>query len=272
MHRARSARRSALGRTLRCGLFLVLPHRAVSLVPVVPPPGSVGSVVASLPEVWSAYESALAVYPLETKVATAAVLAVAGDAIAQRRGGDKYDVTRACSFVLFDAAYRGGFQHAAFPWIIEHCQGDVLGRLVSSSAVDPALLAAIECTAFNQLLVVPIVYYPLFFGITGAVQGLSLAESLTRARQQFVDLTIRNWKFWIPAQLAQFYLLPIDLQVPFTCVMGLVWNVILSAVAGAARPAIAEGVATGPAPAVEQLEGRVVPSKTAAGVGQKKEL
>ena len=59
---------------------------------------------------------------------------------------------------------------------------------------------------------------------------------------------------------------------PFTCVMGLVWNVILSAVAGAARPAIAEGVATGPAQAVEPLKGRVVPSKTAAGVGQKKEL
>ena len=213
MHRARSARRGGLGRTLRCGLFLVLPHRAFSLVPVVPPPSSVGSVGASLPEVWTAYESALAVYPLETKVATAAVLAVAGDAIAQRRGGDKYDATRACSFVLFDAAYRGGFQHAAFPWIIEHCQGDVLGRVVSSSAVDPNLLAAIECTAFNQLLVVPIVYYPLFFGITGAVQGLSLSESLTRAREQFVDLTLRNWKFWIPAQLVQFYLLPIDLQV-----------------------------------------------------------
>ena len=75
MHRARSARRGGLGRTLRCGLFLVLPHRAFSLVPVVPPPSSVGSVGASLPEVWTAYESALAVYPLETNVATAAVLA-----------------------------------------------------------------------------------------------------------------------------------------------------------------------------------------------------
>jgi len=267
MHRAgRSPRRSALGRTLRCGLFLVLPHRALSLVVPVPPPGAIG---ASLPGVWSAYSSALVVYPLETKVATAAVLAVAGDAIAQRRGGQKYDVSRASSFVLFDAAYRGGFQHAAFPWIIAHCSGDFLGRLVpsvASSIFDPNLLAAIECTAFNQLLVVPIVYYPLFFGITGAVQGLSLKDSLARARASFLDLTLRNWKFWIPAQLVQFYLLPIDLQVPFTCVMGLVWNVILSAAAGAARPAVAE------AGAAVQLKGNVVPTKQGAPVLQKKEL
>ena len=91
--------------------------------------------------------------------------------------------------------------------------------------------------ALNQLVVVPAIYYPLFFGVTGAVQGLTVSESLARARANFVSLTLRNWKFWIPAQLAQFAFLGEEWQVPYTCVMGLVWNVILSAVAGDARTA-----------------------------------
>ena len=69
------------------------------------------------------------------------------------------------------------------------------------------------------------------------MQGLSAADSVERARSSFVDLTVRNWKFWIPAQLAQFALLPEEWQVPYTCAMGLVWNIILSAAAGSATAA-----------------------------------
>ena len=198
----------------------------------------------------SAYSAALLAHPLETKVATAAVLALAGDAIAQRSTAAPYDRARAASFVLFDAAYRGGFQHAAFPWIIEHCRGEYL-EAAGVTGLDPSLLAATECTALNQLVVVPVIYYPLFFGVTGAVQGLTVSESLARARANFVSLTLRNWKFWIPAQLAQFAFLGEEWQVPYTCVMGLVWNVILSAAAGSA---------TAPQPAAGASEGVVVPA------------
>ena len=154
---------------------------------------------------------------------------------ARRRDRKIYDISRAGSFVLFDACYRGGFQHAAFPWIIETCKGDMLGAVVKPELLDPGLLAALECTAFNQGLVVPVIYYPLFFSVTGALQGLSAWESLQRARSQFIPLTLRNWVFWVPAQVAQFALLPEELQVPYTCVMGLVWNIILSSQAGDAR-------------------------------------
>ena len=118
------------------------------------------------------------------------------------------------------------------PWIIDHCHGDVLGQVLS---FDTNILAAAECTLFNQLTVIPIVYYPLFFGITGYVQNLDSEASLARAKAQFTTLCVRNWKFWIPANFLQFCLLPGEWQVPYTCAMGFIWNVILSASAGDAR-------------------------------------
>jgi len=236
--------RRSVARTA-CALSLIVPSRSISLGPPLMP-------------LIDSYQQALLSSPLETKVATAAVLAVAGDAIAQRAGKAPYDRARAGSFVLFDAAYRGGFQHAAFPWIIDHCRGDALlaataALPVSVPLADQSLLAAVECTAFNQLLVVPIVYYPLFFGITGAVQGLSAEESLARARSRFVSLTLRNWQFWIPVQFVQFNYLPEEWQVPYTCAMGLVWNVILSAAAGSAREP----------ESAEEVVGMVVPTSKA---------
>ena len=176
------------------------------------------------------YTTLLVEHPLTTNIATAGALAAAGDAVAQRN--NVYDAKRGLSFVAFDAAYRGGFQTPLLPWIIDHCHGDVLGQVLS---IDTNILAAAECTLFNQLTVIPIVYYPLFFGITGYVQNLDTEASLQRAKTQFTTLCIRNWKFWVPANFLQFCLLPNEWQVPYTCAMGFIWNVILSASAGDAR-------------------------------------
>ena len=190
--------------------------------------------IASAQSLLESYITVLSAHPLETKVGTACLLAIVGDGLAQQRGSTAftYDVKRGVSFVMFDALYRGAFQHAAFPWIIELCAGKAV--LSAMPSLTPSLAAAIECTAFNQLCVVPIVYYPLFFAITGIVQGLSLKDSFERAQEQFVPLMLRNWLFWIPAQFVQFNFLPIEWQVPYTCAMGLAWNVILSAIAGSA--------------------------------------
>ena len=102
------------------------------------------------------YNAQLVAHPFATNIATAAFLAFLGDAIAQRSTGPTYDRVRAVSFVLFDAFYRGGFQTVAFPAIIEGCRGDVLQAVADglSISTDPAILAAIERTAFNQFIVV----------------------------------------------------------------------------------------------------------------------
>mmetsp|Transcript_27490 Transcript_27490/g.87440 ORF Transcript_27490/g.87440 Transcript_27490/m.87440 type:complete len:251 (-) Transcript_27490:132-884(-) len=189
--------------------------------------------LGSLSSVMQAYSNSLALHPLETKVVTAAVLAVGGDALAQLRECEPYDTRRAASFVLFDTCYRGAFQHATFPLIAETFKGYALHNLLPSIPLE--VCAAISRTAANQLVVVPVVYYPLFFAMTGAVQGLDFDASVLRAREKFLPLMKRNLIYWIPVQYVQFAYVAAEWQVPYICVAGLLWNVILSAIAGRAE-------------------------------------
>ena len=177
----------------------------------------------------SAYSTALTMAPLQTKVATATVLGLAGDLIAQRRAANLliaqerppappegwYDTKRAASFALFDAGYRGLFQHVTFPWIIQAFPGDSLTHLavvLQQPVPDRVLMAAAERTIFNQGLVVPLVYYPLFFLVTGYVQGLSSKEAIVRAKRDFPKLLRRNVVFWVPVQISQFAFIPENWQ------------------------------------------------------------
>ena len=178
------------------------------------------------------YTSALAQHPLVTKMATGGILATVGDGIAQAQEVDKpYDTRRALSFMVFDIAYRA-LQQATFPLIIHSCQGQYLGSLVGSTVLPTEYAAAIEQTLVNQLGIVPLIYYPVFFSLSGFVQGLSVSAALQRAKDKFIPLMKRNLAFWIPIQFFQFGFLPEDLQISFLCVAGLCWTCILSVAAG----------------------------------------
>ncbi len=112
------------------------------------------------------YNQALLTNPLETKLATGAVLALAGDAIAQQsqaqsqaqsqpssRDDDdgeneykytyEYDIKRAGAFVSFDILYRA-FQCASFPEITRVCDGHYLGTVLPG--IDVNVLATMEQT------------------------------------------------------------------------------------------------------------------------------
>jgi len=112
------------------------------------------------------YQNSLVENPLITKVLTGAVLAVAGDAVAQSTSTDQskagYDKRRALSFAVFDSCYRF-FQHNMFPIVIRLGQGNVIKSLLpkiipSKTIADfftPAA-AAIEQTAMYQFIIVPV--------------------------------------------------------------------------------------------------------------------
>jgi protein Mpv17 len=181
------------------------------------------------------YTQTLAQYPLPTKMATGATLAVAGDAIAQAKNDEEYDVRRASSFGVFDMAYRA-LQHASFPLIVASFHGQFLSSFFSN----PDLAAAMEQTLASQLGIVPFLYYPAFFALTGAVQGLNAEAAVTRAKENFLPLMKRNLMFWIPVQFIQFAFIQEDLQIPFLSVCGLAWTFILSVNAGSTKSYVSE--------------------------------
>mmetsp|Transcript_32982 Transcript_32982/g.94732 ORF Transcript_32982/g.94732 Transcript_32982/m.94732 type:complete len:311 (-) Transcript_32982:69-1001(-) len=188
------------------------------------------------------YKGTMVRYPLETKVATGATLAVLGDALAQTREPNQtsYNPRRAASFAAFDSCYRV-FQHNAFPFIISICQGKMIGGLLSALpgvAVGPNLragLAALERTLVYQFAVIPLLYYPIFFTFTGYMQGLKPKEIINRAKTSFLPCWKKNLMFWIPTQMIMFGLIDEKWQIPFACVMGMLWSSILSVTAGNAN-------------------------------------
>jgi protein Mpv17 len=181
------------------------------------------------------YKQILSTNPLPTKMATGATLAVCGDAIAQSQDDKEYDQRRAASFAAFDMVYRA-VQHFSFPIIVAACHGQYLGSLGPlGSAVDASQLGAMEQTLASQLGIVPFFYYPVFFSLTGFMQGLTVSGTVTRAQENFLPLMKRNLLFWIPVQFVQFGYIQEDLQIPFLSICGLAWTFILSVNAGSAK-------------------------------------
>ena len=206
---------------------------------------SASSITAPAQLLVDQYQHALETDALKTQIVTGITLAIVGDAIGQRAASASddsdefvYDTKRAASFATFDGCYRM-VQHYLYPPLIALCHGDILGPAlaeVSHTANAQHLAAAMEQSLISQLLVIPLLYYPVFFAITGAVQGLTARQTMTRAQTSFWPLTTRNWLFWIPVQFGVFgFCDSQDLQISILIVCGLVWTVILSVLAGAAK-------------------------------------
>lgn len=183
-------------------------HHADSILPFFLNVDASNSLDSFPSNLYIAYKQALVTDPLPTKMTTGALLALVGDGIAQRCVGEAdecsiYDSKRAIAFATFDACYRA-VQHAVYPPMVAFFQGQylnaafvsvmaALGMATTGGNDYRTILAAIEQALVSQLVIIPFLYYPVFYTITGFVQGLSFDETLERARETFIPLVRCIW-------------------------------------------------------------------------------
>ena len=110
---------------------------------------------------------------------------------------------------------------------------------------DPSMVAAVSMSltapfeavgsifaplAANQLVAIPLVYWPSFFLFTGAVEGWSISLILETLWQRLPGLMRANLAFWIPAQGFQFSQVAPEDQAMYVAGMSVLWNGVLAAV------------------------------------------
>lgn len=198
-----------------------------------------GHVGGALGRTLASYNALNDAHPTATKVGTSVVILVFGDVAAQKMqhaaagDGDDYarppfalDWRRLGAFASFGAVYTGWFQMHWFrklqSWFPKPGGGGGGGAsFFSKSVCGPLLL--------NQFAMIPVAYYPFYFGWTGFVRGFTPEQTMQAMREKYKPrLLMQNWAFWLPAQGVQFSLVPPSYHILYVSAVGLVWNTILS--------------------------------------------
>ena len=177
--------------------------------------------------------SALKRYPLRTKVAQGGLICTFGDLIAQvvsmprllpahtddlagTANGWAWDRRRTAVYTILGCGWTGAFNHY------------YLGALSSRFPASAGMRAAVAKTCFNQLVVAPGLFVPLFFLCNGAVRGWSATRTWTQLQVEYMPTVVAMWLIWFPSNFVMFALVPVQHQVLWMSVCNLGWNIVLS--------------------------------------------
>ena len=236
----------ALGWLLAASAVLPSPSSSTPLTRPPPPPRKTTTTMCAAKRPrkpffatqWHAYLRALDQHPMQTKMATAALLAASGDLFAQAISTHvPWSATRVLTLVMVNVVYITPLLtlfYAFNEWVSAK-----LLRLPSSTFAGTGVRLLID-----QLINAPICIYGFFwaFRCTGEVVSffsgglvLPVAELVAATSQQiraeYGAMLISNWKVWVIPQIANFRIVPLPLRVPFASAVALIWNVIQSIIA-----------------------------------------
>lgn len=133
----------------------------------------------------------------------------------QRNGRSQpaFEAPRTARMLGFGFLWYGPFQHWWYGMLAEKFPGT-------------AVRSFLPKVALNQVVLGPIVLTTAFawnFWLTGRARELP-----AKMRADFAATLVNGWKFWVPAACANFWLIPVPLQVFFMSTCGFVWTAYLS--------------------------------------------
>jgi hypothetical protein len=189
--------------------------------------------VAAWRQMAASSSSTLNSYPLRTKMAQGGLICTFGDLIAQAVSAPcppaaladdlaadparwEWDRRRTVVYTVLGCGWTGAFNHY------------YLGALSARFPASAGMRAAVAKTFFNQLVVAPGLFVPLFFCCNGAVRGWSSARTWAQLKKEYVPTVVTMWSIWFPSNFVMFALVPVQHQVLWMSVCNLGWNVVLS--------------------------------------------
>lgn len=169
---------------------------------------------------WATYNRYLTEKPVLTKSITSGVIAFVGDVACQKlfpqdKEDRKVDWNRTIKFTILGTALVGPLLHYWYGFLVTKIPG-------TSS------LSTLYRVAFDQLVFAPFVILPAIFSASQLLNGTpeQIPEKL---KADWFPTTVANFALWVPAQFINFKFVAPVYQVLFANVVGLFWNVYLSA-------------------------------------------
>lgn len=168
---------------------------------------------------WTTYNRLLVEKPVLTKSITSGVIAFVADIACQKVFPDdkKKDVDwkRTAKFTVLNTLLVGPLLHFWYGFLVMKIPG-------TSS------LSTVYRVALDQLVFAPFCIIPAFFSCSLLLDG---TPELIPAKLQadWATTMVANFSLWVPAQFINFRLVPPQFQVLFANLVGLFWNVYLSA-------------------------------------------
>eukprot|EP00658_Telonema_sp_P-2_P040637 TRINITY_DN2904_c0_g1_i5.p1 TRINITY_DN2904_c0_g1~~TRINITY_DN2904_c0_g1_i5.p1 ORF type:complete len:211 (+),score=54.89 TRINITY_DN2904_c0_g1_i5:245-877(+) len=165
------------------------------------------------------YQRMLAERPVLTKSLTSAVVVGSGDLICQfgiekaQNSEEGYNPRRTMNMMLIGGTLVGPTLHYWFSFLFT--------RIPSTS-----LAGTVQKMAADQLIFAPL-FNPAFVSYLFLLEGRP-AEILPKLQADWVNMTVSNWKLWVPAQMINFGFVPPQFQVLFANNTAVIWNTYLS--------------------------------------------
>mmetsp|Transcript_50953 Transcript_50953/g.65252 ORF Transcript_50953/g.65252 Transcript_50953/m.65252 type:complete len:182 (-) Transcript_50953:197-742(-) len=168
------------------------------------------------------YKQCVKKYPVRTKMATGGTLAVSSDGVAQLvENNEKWDIRRSSGLALFGFAYMGFFQHYLFSYYSR--KWPVVGTTKEKA------LPALKTVAVHMLGTYPFFYFPVFVLASDTLaRGRSITDAWDHLMREWWRLYKPGFIIWTPVMAAQFFLVPVPLQVLWITSFSFAWTTFMS--------------------------------------------